>query len=79
MTANSGPFCRRGITRAAGPRGESMSIYEAVGLAWVIFTSGVATAAILFLAFVGFRTIVKSQQIRDDVPTEVKQMFKITR
>ena len=56
-----------------------MSIYEAVGLAWVIFTSGVATAAILFLAFVGFRTIVKSQQLRDDVPTEVKQMFKITR
>ena len=56
-----------------------MSIYEAVGLAWVIFTSGIATAAILFLAFVGFKAILKSQQVRDEVPTEVKQIFKITR
>jgi hypothetical protein len=55
-----------------------MSIYEAVGLAWVIFTSGVATAGILFLAFVGLRAIIRTQ-IRDDVPAEVKEMFKITR
>jgi hypothetical protein len=56
-----------------------MSIYEAVGLAWVIFTSAMATVAILYLAFVGFRAIVKSQQIREEVPAEIKQMFKITR
>ena len=55
-----------------------MSIYEAVGLAWVIFTSAMATVAILFLAFVGFRAIVKSQ-IREEIPGEIKQMFKITR
>lgn len=56
-----------------------MSIYEAVGLAWVIFTSGMATAGILFLAFIGLKAIVRSQQIRDDIPAEVKEMFKMTR
>jgi hypothetical protein len=58
-----------------------MSIYEAIGMAWVIFTSSIATVAILYLSFVGLRTIVTEQeQTRDsDVPAEVKEMFKIAR
>jgi hypothetical protein len=58
-----------------------MSIYEAIGMAWVIFTSAIATVEILYLSFVGLRTIVKDQEeARDsDVPVEVKEMFKIAR
>ena len=58
-----------------------MSIYEAIGTAWVIFTSAIATTAILYLAFVGLKTVTnKQQELRDsDVPAEVKEMFKIAR
>lgn len=58
-----------------------MSIYEAVGMAWVIFTSALATVAILYLAFVGLRVVLnKAQDAKDsDVPVEVKEMFKIAR
>ena len=58
-----------------------MSIYEAVGMAWVIFTSAIATVEILYLAFVGLRTLLtKQEDVREsDVPVEVKEMFKIAR
>ena len=58
-----------------------MSIYEAVGMAWVIFTSALATIAILYLAFVGLKVVLtKEQESKDgDVPAEVKEMFKIAR
>ena len=58
-----------------------MSIYEAVGMAWVIFTSAIATVEIMYLAFVGLKTVIKKQEdMRDsDVPVEVKEMFKIAR
>ena len=58
-----------------------MSIYEAVGMAWVIFTSAIATVEIMYLAFVGLKTVIKRQEdARDsDVPVEVKEMFKIAR
>ena len=57
-----------------------MSIYEAIGMAWVIFTSAIASVEILYLAFVGLRTIVNKPEARDsDVPVEVKEMFKIAR
>jgi hypothetical protein len=58
-----------------------MSIYEAIGMAWVIFTSAIASVEILYLAYVGLRTIVnKGVETRDnEVPAEVKEMFKIAR
>ncbi len=58
-----------------------MSIYEAVGMAWVIFTSALATVAILYLAFVGLKVVLnREQESKDsDVPVEVKEMFKIAR
>ncbi len=58
-----------------------MSIYEAIGMAWVIFTSTIATVGILYLAFVGLKTVVRKQEeTRDgEVPAEVKEMFKIVR
>ena len=61
--------------------GLAVSIYEAVGMAWVIFTSAIATVGILYLAFVGLRVSVeRAEQIKDnDVPVEVKEMFKIAR
>ena len=57
-----------------------MSIYEAIGVAWVIFASVVASVAILYLAFVGLKTYMNRQQPTDsEVPVEVKEMFKISR
>ena len=58
-----------------------MSIYEAIGMAWVIFSSTIATIVILYLAFVGLKAITKKQEdMRDsDVPVEVKEMFKMAR
>ena len=58
-----------------------MSIYEAIGMAWVIFTSTIATVEVLYLAFVGLKTVTRRHEdVRDsDVPAEVKEMFKIAR
>jgi len=58
-----------------------MSIYEAIGMAWVIFTSAIATVEILYLAFVGLRTMTnRSKDVQEsEVPAEVKEMFKIAR
>jgi hypothetical protein len=58
-----------------------MSIYEAIGMAWVIFTSAIASVEILYLAFVGLKTILqRHQETREpEVPAEVKEMFKIAR
>jgi len=58
-----------------------MSIYEAIGMAWVIFTSVISSVEILYLAFVGLKTILnKHNETRDhEVPVEVKEMFKIAR
>ena len=66
---------------AIGIYGGEMSIYEAIGMLWVIFTSALATVGILYLAHVGLRTILnKHQEARDsEVPVEVKEMFKIAR
>ena len=58
-----------------------MSIYEAIGFAWVIFTSALSSIAIIYLAFVGLRSIMTKQADMGtmDVPLEVKEMFKIVR
>jgi threonine/homoserine/homoserine lactone efflux protein len=50
-------------------------------MAWVIFTSAIATVAILYLAFVGLKTLTRKQEglADSDVPAEVKEMFKIAR
>jgi hypothetical protein len=58
-----------------------MSIYEAIGMAWVIFTAAIATVEILYLAYVGLKTVIRRQdESRDsEVPAEVKEMFKIAR
>src|SRR2546422_438605 len=47
----------------------------------IIFTSALASVAIIYLAFVGLKVVIhKEQEARDnDVPVEVKQMFKIAR
>jgi hypothetical protein len=56
-----------------------MSIFEAIGMAWVIFTAAIATVEILYLAYIGMRSLLK-QDVRDsEVPVEVKEMFKIAR
>jgi hypothetical protein len=56
-----------------------MSIYEAIGLAWVIFSSALATVATLYLAFVGLKVLLNRDAKDSEVPVEVKEMFKIAR
>jgi hypothetical protein len=58
-----------------------MSIFEAIGMAWVIFTSTLATVGILYLAFFGLKGVLKRQHEANgpDVLTEVKEVFKIAR
>ena len=57
-----------------------MNIYEAIGMAWVIFTSALASVAVIYLAFIGLKVLLKKEQERDsDVPAEIKEMFKIAR
>jgi hypothetical protein len=56
-----------------------MSIYEAIGVAWVIFTATVATVEILYLAYVGLRRLIRQDARDSDVPVEIKEMFKIAR
>jgi len=58
-----------------------MNIYEAIGMAWVIFTSALASVAVIYLAFIGLKVLLKKEQeTRDsDVPVEIKEMFKIAR
>jgi len=58
-----------------------MSIFEAFGMAWVIFTSAIASVEIIYLAFIGLKTVLNKQRDGRDseVPAEVKEMFKIAR
>ena len=60
-----------------------MNIFETIGLTWVIFTSALASVAILYLAFVGLKVVVtkerKGHTDTVNVPVEVKEMFKIAR
>lgn len=58
-----------------------MTIFETIGMAWVIFTSALATVAIIYLAYVGLKVVInKEAEAKDsDVPVEVKEMFKIAR
>ena len=57
-----------------------MTIFETIGMAWVIFTSALATVAIVYLAFIGLRAMMIAKENKDaDVPVEVKEMFKVAR
>ena len=57
-----------------------MGIFETIGMAWVIFTSALATVAIIYLAFIGLRVVLTTKDSQDsEVPVEVKEMFKIAR
>ena len=60
-----------------------MNIFETIGLAWVIFTSTLASVAIIYLSFVGLKVIVRKNAKEEteslNVPVEVKEMFKIAR
>jgi hypothetical protein len=57
-----------------------MSIFEAVGMAWVIFTSALATVGILYLSFIGLRvTLDKVKAGKANDVSVIKEMFKIAR
>ena len=68
---------RQPITVNGGVR---MSIFEAIGLAWVIFTSALASVGIIYLAYIGLKSRwAKKEANEGEMPAEVKEMFKIAR
>lgn len=48
-----------------------MSIYEAIGMAWVVFTAAIATVEILYLAFVGLKEVTSNRAVKEDYRTEI--------
>jgi len=59
-----------------------MGIFETIGMAWVIFTSALATVGIICLSVVGLKAVVKKAAKESEnvsVPVEVKEMFKVAR
>ncbi len=59
-----------------------MSIFETIGMAWVIFTSALASFAIIFLSYVGLKVVIDKDARETEtvnVPVEVKEMFKMAR
>jgi hypothetical protein len=57
----------------------AMSIFETIGLTWIILTASLATVAIFYLAYVGLKFLINKDEKDPDVPAEVKQFFKVTR
>ena len=59
-----------------------MTIFETIGMSWVIFTSALATVAIICLSYVGLKAVITKKGKSSDnvnVPVEVKEMFKTAR
>ena len=54
----------------------AMSIFETLGLVWIILTSSLATIGLFYLAYVGLKSIL---QQHPDLPAEVREMFKIAK
>ena len=55
-----------------------MSIFQTIGLTWIILTASLATVAIFYLAYVGLKFLINKEK-DPGVPAEVKQVFKVTR
>jgi threonine/homoserine/homoserine lactone efflux protein len=54
----------------------AMSIFETLGLVWIILTSCLATVGLFYLAYVGLKAMFRKEA---DLPSEVKEMFRIPR
>jgi len=53
-----------------------MSIFQTLGLIWIILSSSLTTIGLFYLAYVGLKSILLKDP---DLPAEVKEMFKIVR
>jgi threonine/homoserine/homoserine lactone efflux protein len=52
-----------------------MSIFQTLGLIWIILTSSLATLGLFYLAYVGLRAMLKKEP---ELPSEVKEVYRIT-
>ena len=52
-----------------------MSIFETIGLTWIILTASLATVAIFYLAYVGLKFLINKEK-DPDVPAEVKHFSR---
>jgi hypothetical protein len=56
-----------------------MTILETIGMAWIIFTSALSTIGIIYLSFIGLKSVMIREPRDPEMPVEVKEMFKIAR
>ena len=54
----------------------AMSIFETMGLVWIVLTSSLATVGLFYLAYVGLKALLKKDL---ELPTEVKEMFRVAK
>jgi threonine/homoserine/homoserine lactone efflux protein len=52
----------------------TMSIFQTLGLIWIILTSSLATVGLFYLAYMGLKAMVKKET---ELRTEAKDMFRI--
>jgi len=60
----------------AGMEVIAMSIFETMGLVWVVLTPSLATVGLFYLAYVGLKALLKKEV---ELPREVKEMFRIAK
>jgi hypothetical protein len=54
----------------------AMSIFETMGLVWIVLTSTLATVGLFYLAYVGLKGLLKKDV---ELPREVKEMFRVAK
>jgi threonine/homoserine/homoserine lactone efflux protein len=54
----------------------AMNVFETLGLVWIVLTSSLATVGLFYLAYVGLKALLKKEA---ELPTEVKEMFRIAK
>ncbi len=54
----------------------AMSIFETMGLVWIVLTSSLATLGLFYLAYVGLKALLNKEV---ELPREVKEMFRIAK
>lgn len=53
-----------------------MSIFETVGLIWIVLTTSLGTVSFFYLAYVGLKAMLNKGI---ELPIEVKKMFRVAK
>lgn len=64
-------------SRRATKNRHIMSIFETVGMAYIIFTSSLASIAIAYLTYVGVRVVLRSAHNEEHTKPDTKETGKM--